>query len=255
MIKLESIVFGYSEKFILEDLSLRIESGEFTALLGPNGAGKSTLMRLMAGLLQPLSGNIFLEEKNIAKISRKEFAKMVAFLPSVIQCPYHFSVEEIVRMGRAPHLSFAKSLTAQDEASVQKALRLTGAIDWVKRSIHSLSSGQQQIVFLAQALAQEASVLLLDEPTLHLDIHHQLHFCKLLKQWNKETGSTIAAVFHDLNLAAQFCSRFVLMSEGKIVAAGASENVLSADQIETVYKIKTQQGKHPTAENAVLFFE
>lgn len=255
MIRLESVSFSYNGKPTLSNLSLDIKTGEFVGVIGPNGAGKSTLLRLMSKLLKPGSGRIWIGGKPLDQISIQALAREMAVLPAETFLAYDFTVEEVVRMGRAPHLGFFAEGSAGDDAIVDDAL---GAVDLShlrRRNIHSLSSGERQRVFLAQALAQEPKIFLLDEPTVHLDVQHQLQTFRILREWNRKRGMTIVVISHDLNTAGQFCSRLILLNCGTVIVDGTPKEVLTEDHIRRVYEINAKVMAHPKTGSPAILFE
>ena len=240
MIRVDSADFSYNGKMILNSVSLKIEDEEFLGILGPNGAGKSTLLRLLCGVLKPNQGQVFLEEKPLESYSIKDVARAIAALPAETFYPYDFSVEEIVKMGRTPHLGFWTGADLRDLEIVSQSLEMVGIPHLKDRNINSLSSGERQMVFLAQAMAQEPRTLLLDEPTVHLDIHHQLQIFKLLKEWNQKRKLTVAVISHDLNIASQFCGKLLLMHERRVIVEGPPKEVITEQNLQQVYGIQTK---------------
>lgn len=220
---------------VVNDVSLSLEKGEFVGLIGPNGSGKSTLLRLVTHVLVPDKGRTVLAGRDIRTMPRKEFARQVAFVSQDTTINFSYKVREIVLMGRIPHLGQLELETKKDFAIAESALKLTGTLHLKDKEIDSLSAGERQCVIIAKALAQEPSLLFLDEPTSHLDIGHQIKILDLLKKLNQENNLTIAIVLHDLNLASEYCDRLVLLDKGTIVTQGAPEAVLTYPNIETVY--------------------
>jgi len=236
LVRVSRLCGGYARKTIIKDISLKIELGDFLGIIGPNGSGKSTLLRLMSKVLCPFSGQILFEENDIAQLNLKEFCRKAAFVPQDTLINFSFSVEEVVLMGRIPHLGRLQFEGQRDYLVAQNALSLTDALYLNNRRIDELSAGERQRVIIAKALAQEPVLLFLDEPTSHLDIGHQIQIMDLLKKLNKQNNLTIAIVMHDLNLAAEYCNRIVLLNEGSIFKQGTPQEVLTYQNIEKVYK-------------------
>lgn len=254
MFELKEVTFSYNGRKVIDSLSLKINAGEMVGLIGPNGAGKSTLLRLLSKILSPEKGAVYFQNRRMDHISTKELAREMAVLPSETFIAYDFSVLEIVKMGRAPHLSFWSEGDERDLSIVQSALQAVGIEHLAERNIHSLSSGERQMAFLAQALAQEPRAILLDEPTVHLDLPHQLAIFSLLKKWNQEKELTIVLVSHDLNLASQFCGRIVLLHGGKIIKDGVPEEVVTKENLKEVYGVELTVMANPHSGLPTLFF-
>lgn len=236
MLELKNISSGYKNKPIISEISLRVEKGSFSGIIGPNGAGKTTLFRTISRILKPLSGELLFKEKNIAEYSRAELSKEIATMLPLYDIPFAFSVEEFVMMGRFPHKRKFDPPLKRDFELVHKYLELTDIIHLKDRKLNELSGGERQRAILAQALAQEPALLLLDEPTAFLDIGHQIAILDLVKKLNKEEGLTVITILHDLNLAGEYCDSLLLMHEGKIFRSGTPKKVLTFDNIEQVYK-------------------
>lgn len=236
LVRINRLNGGYAKERIIKDLSLKIRRGDFLGIIGPNGSGKSTLLRLMSKVLRPFSGQILLEENDIALLNLKEFCRKAAFVPQDTLINFSFSTWEIVLMGRIPHLGRLQFESHKDYSVAQNALSLTDTVYLKERQIDELSAGERQRVIIAKALTQEPILLFLDEPTSHLDIGHQIQILDLLKRLNRQNNLTIVIVLHDLNLAAEYCSRIVLLNEGSIFKEGSPQQVLTYQNIEKVYK-------------------
>ncbi|MFE6822561.1 ABC transporter ATP-binding protein [Streptomyces sp. NPDC057690] len=219
---------------ILDGVSLTPRPGAVTGLLGPNGSGKSTLLRLLAGVLAPDSGVVTLDDRPLARVSRRAVARRVAVVEQQADTQLALSVHDVVRLGRIPHRRAWAAGTAADEEAVRSALARTGLADKAHRPWHSLSGGERQRVQIARALAQEPRELLLDEPTNHLDIQHQLALLTLIT----ELRVTSVVALHDLNLAAMYCDRLVVLREGRVVACGSPHDVLTEALIADVYGVR-----------------
>lgn len=239
LLELTGVSAGYRRGDpVIRGISLSLQEGAFLGLIGPNGCGKSTLIRAVSGVLDLTEGLIRLDGEQLSGLSRQEIARSIAVLPQDASCAFPFSVREIVTMGRYPHMGRFQSLGPADEEIVEEALVLTDTLRLEGRSITALSGGERQRAMVARALAQRPKLLLLDEPTSHLDINHQVEVFDLLQHLNREQGLTLICVTHDLNYAAEYCDRLLLMSEGAICACGRPEEVVTAETIARVYGVE-----------------
>ncbi len=245
LVKVNNLQGGYHNKMIIKDVLFEIRKGDFLGIIGPNGSGKSTLLKLMTKVLNPASGNILLEGKDIKGMALKEFCRKVSFVPQDTLINFSFSVEEIVLMGRIPHLGRMQFETKKDFSIACNALSLTDTLYIKEKDINELSAGERQRVIIAKALAQEPMLFFLDEPTSHLDIGHQVQILDLLKKLNREQGLTVVMVVHDLNLASEYCNRIILLNEGRIFRDGRPDEVLTYQNIESVYKTVVVVKKNP----------
>ena len=239
------LTFTYDKTPILEDLKLKIEEGLFVGIIGPNGAGKSTLLRLLSKALSPQRGAILLEKTPLNKWSRGELARHLAVMGQERPQDLELTALEVVMLGRAPHQGRFGGETPQDYRVVEEAMVLTHCWDLALRPFSQLSGGEQQRVMLARALAQEPEVLLLDEPTAHLDLNYQLELLSQVQMLVLQRGITTIAVLHDLNLAASFCDKLVLLSRRGVLAAGLAGDVLTTDLIREAYGIGVQVSTNP----------
>lgn len=245
MLEIRNLVCGYHSKVVLHDINFSVKKGELLGIIGPNGSGKTTLLRAITRVIQLDKGEILLERKNIWSIPLKALAGEIAV---VSQSPplNHMSVEEFVLLGRIPHYQRFQFLeTKKDLETAQKAMTLTDTLRFKDRPIEELSGGERQLVLIARALAQEPKLLLLDEPTSHLDITHQVGILDLISRLNKEFGLTVIMVLHDLNLASEYCQRLVLINKGRIHKIGEPQEVLDYQIIEGVYKTVVVVEKNP----------
>ena len=224
-------VLGGSQ--ILRGVDLRAERGELVGIIGPNGSGKSTLLKCIYRVLQPTGGVVYLDGRTLSEYSYKQYARQVAVVAQHNYYNFDFSVQDVVMMGRAPHKRALDRDNAQDYQMVARALETVGMADFAQRSFATLSGGEQQRVILARALAQDTPCLILDEPTNHLDIKSQLQLMDIVKSLDR----TVIAAIHDLNIAAMYCDRLYAVKEGRVVASGRPEEVLTPELIRTVYEV------------------
>jgi iron complex transport system ATP-binding protein len=233
---IQDVVFSYASTPVLDDITLELTPQETLAIVGPNGAGKSTLIKCIDGLLKFQKGSIFLDDKNIKKMGRAEIAKYIGYVPQTSKHLFPFTVFDMVLLGRRPHLNWRNS--RGDILNALKALRLLNIEDLAMRNFNEISGGQQQKVIIARALAQEAEVLLLDEPTSNLDILHQLEVMELIKRLVSDIGVSAIISVHDLNLASTYSDKVIMLKRGKIVAAGDPFSVLTNENIASVYSVE-----------------
>ncbi len=239
------VTFRYNAATILDGATFEAGSGDFLAIIGPNGSGKSTLLRCMSRTLKPLRGSILLDERDLQSLAPVEVAKRLAVVPQDSEFGLEFSVEEAVLMGRQPHLARFQPEGPRDWEAAHAAMARTGILHLSERSISRLSGGEKQRAMIARALAQEPDVLLLDEPTSHLDLKYQVEILDLLAHLNRDKGLTVIAAIHDLNLAAQYFHRFILLSEGKILALGGVEEVLTPVNLKRAFGDRVTLSRHP----------
>jgi len=233
-------------------VSLRVDPGEVVGLIGPNAAGKSTLARIACGLLRPGAGSVRLRGDDAFALPRRERARRVAFLAQDEPADLPFTAREVALMGRAPHLGLWALEAPGDRALAESALAEADALDLADRPVAQLSGGERQRVFLARALAQEPRVLLLDEPTTHLDLRHQATILEVVREGVRTRGVAALAVLHDLNLAAVACDRLVLLAGGRVAAAGTAREVLRRDTIEGAFAASVYVGTHGAADVPVV---
>ncbi|OPY50231.1 MAG: Cobalamin import ATP-binding protein BtuD [Methanosaeta sp. PtaU1.Bin060] len=232
----KDLQFGYNSRTILNGISLELRPKEMLGVIGPNGSGKSTLIQCIDGLLRPKTGSILLDGKDLKSISRRELARRVGYVPQTTSRSFFPStVIDTVLMGRRPHLGWRSS--NQDVKNVIQVLRLMGIEDLAMRDINELSGGQQQKVLIARALAQDPAVLLLDEPTSNLDIKHQLEVVEIIREKVMEKSISAIMAVHDLNLAAKYTDRIIMMKDGKVFVSGTPESVMTPENIRTVYGV------------------
>lgn len=237
---------GYDAKFVLKDINFKIENNELIGVIGPNGSGKTTLIRAMTRILKLRGGKVFFDGIDINRIGFRELAKTVAVVSQNYDLDFAIPVEDFVLLGRIPYQRAFQFLeTEKDLEIVEQAMELTDTLHFKDRPLGELSGGERQLVFIARALAQEPRLLLLDEPTSHLDIAHQVKILDLIKKLNKQNQLTVMIILHDLNLAAEYCDRLVLMNSGSIYKIGMPQEVLTYQNIEEVYKTVAVVEKNP----------
>ena len=234
-VKVRNLAFAYDGRPVLQNVSLEVRAGEVLALIGPNGAGKSTLVKLAAGLLRPQGGEIRLFGRPPWRWPPRELARMVALVPQNAYLPPTFTVWESALLGRTPYLGFLGFARERDRRATARALELVGIAHLAHRLVGELSGGERQRVVLARALAQEPRLLLLDEPTAHLDIHHQVAILSLVRRMAHHEKVAVLLVLHDLNLAAAFADRLILLDGGKVRARGRPAEVLRPELLASVY--------------------
>jgi iron complex transport system ATP-binding protein len=236
---------GYGERQVLREVSLEVCAGELLAVVGPNGAGKSTLLRVLGGSLAPSAGAVELMGRAAGEYDRRALARILATVPQENRVAFRFSVIEIVLMGRAPHLGPFHLETPRDLAIAHAALERFGLLDLADRSIDEISGGERKRVFLARALAQEPHIALLDEPAAFLDLRHVAEIFGRFRELCAERGMAIIATLHDLNAAALYADRVLLLKDGAAIACGAPEQVLTAGNLEYVYETPAYVGRNP----------
>lgn len=236
----EGVTLGYGDRTIVDSLDLSLPPGKVTAIVGANACGKSTLLKAMARLLSPTTGQVLLDGKAIHRMPTKQVARVLGLLPQSPVAPDGIAVSDLVSRGRHPHQGALSRWTRADDDAVARALDATDTAHLADRHVDQLSGGQRQRVWIAMALAQETDVLLLDEPTTFLDISHQIDVLDLLTDLNRERGTTVAMVLHDLNLAARYADHLVAMAEGRIVAAGDPTEVLTEETVEEVFGLRSR---------------
>lgn len=231
---------GYDEREVLRGVEMELRRGEFLGLIGPNGSGKTTLLRALTGQIAPSSGTVLLEGAPMRSQARRDVARKLAVVPQMSVPPFEFTVEEIVAMGRSPHLGRLQPERPQDRSAVARAMDLTHTESLAKRPVTELSGGEFQRVVIARALAQEAPLMLLDEPAAHLDIGHQVEIFELLLRLNRDEERSILCVSHDLNLASRYCDRLVAMQEGRVAAEGTPAEVLTERKVGDLYRCRVR---------------
>jgi iron complex transport system ATP-binding protein len=231
------LTVGYADRLVLQDLDLRISPNRITAIVGANGCGKSTLLRALGRLLSPREGEVLLDGVSLSSQPSRQVARVLGLLPQSPIAPEGIAVTDLVGRGRHPHQSLLGGWSSHDYDAVAAALAATHTVDLAERAVDELSGGQRQRVWIAMALAQETDILLLDEPTTFLDIAHQIEVLDLLVDLNRERGTTIVMVLHDLNLAARYADEIIAMKDGRIHAIGAPQAIISRQLVDAVFGI------------------
>ncbi len=240
IIKAQNISVSINEKEIVHGISLDIPEGKVTAIIGPNGCGKSTTLKALSRIL-PYKGSVTFKGQEMSTLSQREFAKCLAILTQSPQAPSDLTVNDLVEMGRFPHRGFLGRAGKDDKEHVEWALEQTGVKEMRYRLLNTLSGGERQRAWIAMALAQRPEVLLLDEPTTYLDICHQLEIMQLITRLNQELGLTVVMVVHDLNHAIMYADHVVVVKAGKLVTSGAPREIITADLLADVFKVKADE--------------
>lgn len=251
--RVDNLSAGYQKSPIIKNLSFTLNAGELAVVAGPNGSGKTTLLRACARALPLLGGSIHIEDRSIETMKPREFARYVAYVPQESPPAMGFTVFEMVMMGRYPYQQGVFGESASDREAVEQAMERAGATPFSYRPFEQLSGGEKQRVLIARALAQNAPFLLLDEPTAHLDLRHQASLLTQLKQWVKEQGMGALCALHDLNLAAEYADKTLLMKEGHLMAMGAPQETLTAERLEEVYQTPVVVKTHPLNGRPLVF--
>ncbi len=236
----KGVTFSYGKEAVLDNLDLDVAKGDFIGLIGPNGSGKTTLLKLLMHILSPSKGKVVLEGRPMEEMKRREISQKIAYVPQEENTNFVFSAMEIVLMGRSPYLKGFQMEGEYDIGISKKAMSITDCWQFKGRDILTLSGGERKRVFIARALAQEPEIILMDEPTTHLDLNHQVEIMEKMLELNK-AGLTIIMVSHDINLASSFCTRLAVLKDGKITRSGKPAEIVNSKLLESVYgcKLKT----------------
>jgi iron complex transport system ATP-binding protein len=243
----DAVTLAYGDRTIIDELDLEVPTGRITAIVGANGCGKSTLLRAFARLLTPASGGVLLDGQAIHRMPSRELARTLGILPQSPIAPEGIAVADLVGRGRQPHQRMLARWSADDYAAVAEALEATGVADLADRSVDELSGGQRQRVWIAMALAQRTEILLLDEPTTFLDVTHQVEVLDLLVDLNRDRGTTVVMVLHDLNLAARYADHLVAVRDGGVHAQGTPHEVITEQNVHEVFGLSSAVVPDPVA--------
>lgn len=249
---LEGAGYETRGRSLLDSVSLDMAPSSVTGIVGPNGSGKTTLLRLLSGSLTPSRGRVCLGGRNLASFAKKALARRIARIPQSVLADFDFPAKDVVLMGRYPYRGRFEPFLEEDHQAVRVAMERTDTLRFADRAITQLSGGERQRVHVARALAQTPEFLLLDEPTAHLDIHHELALVSLVRRLGRSCGVVI--VVHDLNLAARLCDRLVLLSHGRVVASGRPEEVLIPEMVKTVFGVRVSSRWDETLSACQLTF-
>jgi iron complex transport system ATP-binding protein len=247
VIQVDSIFFRYHQDWVLQDISFQLRKGEFVGVIGPNGSGKTTLLKILYRLLSPDQGEVLFDGLSLKQMSRAEIAKKIAVVAQETYPAFPFRAIEMVLMGRSPYLGHLMFERPKDLEIARKAMEWTETLPISERPIDEQSGGERKRVYIARALAQEPEVILLDEPTTNLDIHHQVEFLDLVLSLNREKGLTIFMASHDLNLASEYCDRLIFLQNGRIYKMGSPEEVMTRENIEKVYGCEVWVDRNPVS--------
>jgi len=244
-IDVREISFRYTDQWVIEDLSFHVNGGEFWGIIGPNGAGKTTLLKLLYRFIEPQRGRVFIDADDLSRMRRSDIARKIAVVPQDTQVIFPFRALEVVLMGRSPHLGRLQFEGRKDVEIAERAMELTDTLQFAPRPINELSGGERQRILIARALAQQAEIMLLDEPTTNLDISHQVEFYDLVSRLNREKKFTILTVSHDINLASEYCQKIILLKGGRIFKMGSPKEVVVEEHIKRVYGSRVLVDENP----------
>lgn len=252
LLKTNNIVAGYDKKIIIDGINITIPSNKISVIIGANACGKSTLLKTLSRLIQPVSGEIVLGEKKLTDIPPKQLARVLGLLPQSPVAPEGITVADLVGRGRFPYQSFFKGLGKKDYEAVEEALEIMGITNLANHSVDQLSGGQRQRVWIAMALAQQTDILLLDEPTTFLDISYQVEILDLLTDLNRNRGTTIVMVLHDINLSARYADYLFALRKGKLIAEGTPSDIITEELIKQVFDLDCQVIRDPVSDSPFI---
>ncbi len=251
-LRASEIDLSYDRDIVVHELSVEIPQGKITTIVGANASGKSTLLRALARLLAPVSGHVYLGDREIRRQRSRDVARQLTLLPQSPIAPDGITVSDLVARGRYPYQSLLRPWSSDDTRAVAAAMEATGVTDLAERPVNQLSGGQRQRVWVAMALAQETPLLLLDEPTTFLDLSHQIEVLDLLKELNQDTGQTVVLVLHDLNLASRYSDHLIAMADGRIAAEGPPQSVITESIVREVFGLEATIISDPVSGTPLL---
>ena len=251
-LEVDSLQFSYDEDLILKNISFSIQKGEFVSIIGPNGSGKSTLLKNLCNICKPNQGILKIDDMDVDKYKVKELARKIALVPQDTSIAYDFSVFDIVLMGRNPYIGRFEKEKDSDFEITKEALKATNTFHLRDRNINEISGGERQRVIIARALTQQPDIIFLDEPTSHLDINHQIEVLSLLRKLNREKGTTIVLVIHDINLASRYSDKIILMNNGEILSMGSPQEVITRSNIEKAYDLNVIVEENPYTDSLYI---
>lgn len=234
-VNVEQLAYSYGRDSVLDDISFVVSKGDFFIIIGPNGSGKTTLLKLLSGILKPVAGDLVIDAKPLQSYSRKELSRSIAYVPQMIQTDFPFTVREVVLMGRTPHLGLLGLEGLEDRELAEEAMGFTEVAHLAERKLNELSGGECQRAYIARAICQQTRIILLDEPTASLDLAHQVRIMDLMEKLQQERKTTVVMVSHDVNLAAMYGSRLLLLKNGRVLRMGAPAEVMNHANLEDAY--------------------
>ena len=245
ILQADHLFLNYNGTCVVKDINIKIPQGKIIGIIGPNGSGKSTLLKALAGLHKPSRGNAYLKDQNLQSLSPQQRAKLIGWVPQRQSYTWPLTVEDMVNLGRAPHCGWFLPLSSHDHKQVANILSITELSDLKARRIDKLSGGELQRTMIARTLVQEPEILLLDEPTANLDVHHQLQVLDMVFELVNNRNLTVVIALHDLSMAARYCEELILLNHGECYSKGNPEEVLTPQNIETVFGVKAQLYRDP----------
>ena len=255
VLDIDSLVYVYGNMTVLDAVSLNVRKGEVLGILGPNGCGKTTLLKNLNKNLSPHGGCVMIDGSDIEGMSKKEIARKISVVPQTNEIRFAFTVRDIVGMGRMPFQESLRGASSEDLRIIDKAMEQTGVLSMADRHINTMSGGERQRVIIARAVAQTPEIVLMDEPTLHLDINMQFEVLDLMQRLAKDNDLTVVMVSHDLPMVSRYCDRIILIHDHRVFAMGAAEEVLTKENMRTVFNVDAELEKDPrTGKNIVRLF-
>jgi len=243
---------GYGGTAVLHDISIEVRPGDFYGVIGPNGSGKSTLLKTLTGIVEPISGQVTLYGKNVSELSPREIATKIAVIPQEVSILFPFTAREMVAMGRHPHIGRLRREKAEDLEAIERSMTETDTLSLADRYMDELSGGERQRVIIARAMCQRPEVLLLDEPTSHLDINHQVEIFELLTELNTKKTVAVFVISHDLNICAEYCRELIIIKDGRIRRRGAPRHILTRETIREVYGAEVSILSNPNSAAPII---